>query len=113
MSIQKWILVIVVILAIVLIMAVSVQNWVDLETPVKLVFFKYVSEEMPVALVALIAFAVGVVSVGVVGMTVSFRLMKQIRRLTMEGREKERELNSLRNLPVTTEIVDSEENSDI
>ncbi|MCP4664844.1 MAG: LapA family protein, partial [Deltaproteobacteria bacterium] len=71
------------------------------------------STEMPLAVVAIITFSVGVISMGLYGMTVFFRLKKRIRSLTKEAKANEKELNSLRNLPVTTEVVGAEQTSDM
>jgi len=112
MSIMKWISVIFVTLLFGLAVVVSVQNYVSLKTPVNLVFFNYESQEMPLAIVAIITFAVGVISTGLYGMTVFLRLKKRIRKLTKEAKANEKELKSLRNLPVTTEVVSAEQTSD-
>lgn len=113
MSIMKWIFVIFAILLFGLAVVMSVQNYMALKTPVNLVFFNYESQEMPLAIVAIITFAVGVISMGLYGMTVFLRLKKRIRKLTKEAKANEKELNSLRNLPVTTEVVSAEKTSDI
>ena len=112
MSIMKWISVIFVTLLFGLAVVVSVQNYVALKIPVNLVFFNYESQEMPLAVVAIITFAVGVISTGLYGMTVFLRLKNRIRKLTKEAKANEKELNSLRNLPVTTEVVSAEQTSD-
>ena len=68
---------------------------------------------MPLGIVAIITFAVGVISMGLYGMAVFLRLKKRIRGLTKEAKANEKELNSLRNLPVTTEVMSPEQTSDI
>lgn len=50
-----------------------------------------------------IAFLFGVIVTGVYGMIERFRLKKQIRLLRTASDAKDRELNSLRNLPITAE----------
>jgi len=50
-----------------------------------------------------IAFLFGVIVTGVYGMIERFRLKKQIRLLRTASEAKDRELNSLRNLPITAE----------
>ena len=112
MSIGKWIFVIFLTLLFGVSVVAGVQNIVSLKMPVNLVFFGYQSQDMPLFVVALITFAVGVVSMGIYGMTVFLRLKKQIRSLTKEAKANERELNSLRNLPVTSEVMSTEETSD-
>ena len=103
MSIAKWIIVIFVILLFGVSVVAGVQNIVALKMPVTLVFFSYQSQEMPLFVVALITFAVGVISMGIYGMVVFLRLKKQIRRLMIEAKANKKELNSLRNLSVTSE----------
>jgi hypothetical protein len=44
-------------------------------------------------------------------MTERFRLKRKIKTLTKEANEKDKELNSLRNLPVTTDDVGGEKTS--
>lgn len=56
-----------------------------------------------------IAFLFGVLVTGVYGMLERFRLKKQLKILTSASAAKEQELNSLRNLPITTEETSPEE----
>ncbi|MFC1579445.1 lipopolysaccharide assembly protein LapA domain-containing protein [Thermodesulfobacteriota bacterium] len=56
-----------------------------------------------------IAFLFGFLIAGVYGMLERFRLKKQIKMLTSASAAKEQELNSLRNLPITTEETSPEE----
>jgi hypothetical protein len=53
--------------------------------------------------VAFIAFFLGVVIVGSFGLIERFRLKKKIKGLSKELERKDRELNSLRNLPITSD----------
>jgi uncharacterized integral membrane protein len=110
MNILKWM---VVILLFGLAVIVSVQNYMAMKSPVNLVFFSYKSTEMPLAVVAILTFVLGVVSMGIYALAVCFRLKLRIRSLSMELRGMEKELKSLRNLPVTTETVGPEEPADI
>jgi putative membrane protein len=50
-------------------------------------------------------FLLGVVLTGLYGIVDRFRLRRKIRVLTRELQEKDRELNSLRNLPITSDDV--------
>ena len=54
-----------------------------------------------------IAFLFGVLVTGVYGMLERFRLKKQLKILTSASTAKDQELNSLRNLPITSEDVGS------
>ena len=104
------------VLFVLFIFILAVQNYDALSIPVKfrvnLVFVDYQSDEIPVSFVAVIAFLVGVISLGLYGMTERFRLKRQIKTLLKERKEKEKELNSLRNLPVTTGNMSSDQTTD-
>jgi uncharacterized integral membrane protein len=101
------------VLFVLFIFILAVQNYEALSIPVKfkvnLVLIDYESPEIPVSFVAVIAFLVGVISLGFYGMAERFRLKRQIKTLIMESKEKEKELNSLRNLPVTTGNMSSDQ----
>jgi ATP adenylyltransferase len=58
---------------------------------------------MSLYLVSVIAFLAGVFLCGIFGIVERFRLSKRVKALQQESAEKDRELNSLRNLPVTSE----------
>ncbi len=102
---------IVVILFILLVIVVAVQNYQAFSTPVSfrvnLVFFQWESAAMSLYLVAVITFLIGVIASGCYGIAERFRLKKQIQALVKEAKEKDNELNSLRNLPVTTDDIGS------
>jgi uncharacterized integral membrane protein len=104
---MKHIKMIVVILIVVLAFVVAVQNFGALATPVvfkvALPFFDEYRTSMPLSLVAIITFLIGVIFMGIYGMVERFSLKRQIKTLMKESNEKDEELNSLRNLPVTTE----------
>jgi uncharacterized integral membrane protein len=91
----------------------AVQNYETLTTSVTfkldLYFQNYETSEMPLALVAVITFLVGLVSAWLYGITERFRLNRQIKALMKDAKEKEKELKSLRNLPVTTEDMRSDQ----
>jgi uncharacterized membrane protein len=53
--------------------------------------------------VSIIAFLLGITVVGFVGLIERFRLKKRIKALSRELENKDRELNSLRNLPLTSD----------
>ena len=100
---------IVVILFILLVIVVAVQNYQAFSSTVtfkiNLIFFKWESAGMSLYFVAIVTFLVGVFFTGFYGITERFRLKRQIRILMKEAKEKDQELNSLRNLPVTSEDI--------
>jgi len=55
-----------------------------------------------------IAFLFGVIVAGLYGFIERFRLKKEIKVLAHASREKDKELNSLRNLPITSDDVGSD-----
>ena len=65
------------------------------------------SPQMNLYNIVTIAFLFGVIVSGIYGMIERFRLKKEIRALMGASREKDKELNSLRNLPITTDDVSS------
>jgi uncharacterized integral membrane protein len=75
-------------------------------------FERYQTPNIPLGFIAVITFLIGVLSMAVCGITERFRLKKQIKTLLGEAREREKELNSLRNSPVTTEFIDTEQTYD-
>jgi len=107
---------ILVILFLLLVIIVAVQNHAALSTTVKfrvdLVFFDYQTGEMSLYFVSVITFLLGVFFAGLIGIAERFRLNRQIKNLGREIKEKDKELNSLRNFPVTAEAVSSEQNSE-
>lgn len=113
---MKHLKIIVVILVVLLAFIVAVQNFNALTTPVEfrvgLLFLDEYKTSMPLSLVAIITFLIGVIFMGVYGMAERFSLKRQIKKLMKESKEKDRELNSLRNLPVTTEDMRADQTSD-
>jgi uncharacterized integral membrane protein len=57
--------------------------------------------------VVTVAFLFGILIAGLYGMVERFRLKKEIRELRKASSQKDAELNSLRNLPVTSDEVSS------
>ncbi|MFC1884643.1 LapA family protein [Thermodesulfobacteriota bacterium] len=96
------------VLAVVLI----VQNYEMLSTPVNfkmdLVIVKYETSDMPLSFVSFITFFIGVLAIALFGLRERFRFKKEIKTLKREARQRDKELNSLRNLPVTTEDMSTE-----
>lgn len=89
---------------------VTIQNNDTLSKTVQLRINPVFVEEMKSGEVSLyqlvlISFLVGVLGTGLHGMFERFRLKKRIRDLTRELQDKDKELNSLRNLPLTYDNV--------
>ena len=109
--------VIVVILFLLIVVVLAVQNYAALSTLIHfkadLRIFKYETPGMSVFLIAIITFLVGVVAVWVYGIGERLSMKREIKALTKEVREKEKELNSLRNLPVTTQDMELERSAEV
>jgi uncharacterized integral membrane protein len=114
---MKHLKVIFIILFVLLVVIISVQNYAPMSTSVKfrvnLIFLNYETAEMSLYLVSIICFLIGVIFAGLAGITERFQLKRQIKILTKDAKEKDKELNSLRNLPVTTEDLTSNHISDV
>jgi sensor histidine kinase regulating citrate/malate metabolism len=89
---------------------VVVQNIDSLNSKVELRVSPVIVEEMKwsevtVYQMVLISFLAGVLGTGLHGIIERFRLKKQIKILTRELQDKDKELSSLRNLPLTYDSV--------
>ena len=106
----KFMLAIILMLVVVILI---VQNHEALSTKVsfRVSFFSYnvQSSMMSVYYIITISFLFGVIISGTYGIIERFRLMKALKSLRAESQEKERELNSLRNLPITSEDISQDE----
>ncbi len=109
---MKQIKAIIVILFLLVVVIVAVQNYqaltTDISFKVNLLFFEAKTAGLPVFLIAVITFLIGVFCVWVYGIFERLDLRRQIKMLMKEVKEKEQELNSLRNLPVTSEAIGSD-----
>ena len=65
----------------------------------------YRSAEISMYYIVTIAFLFGVLITGLYGIVERFRLKGQIKNLKKSSMEKDKELNSLRNLPITSDNV--------
>ncbi|MGD9031738.1 MAG: LapA family protein [Desulfobacteraceae bacterium] len=72
---------------------------------VDLRFIKYTTSAMSLYFIVTIAFLFGVLVTGFYGIIERFRLKGEIKTLVSTSREKDKELNSLRNLPITSDDV--------
>ena len=104
----KFILAIIIMLAIVILV---VENYEALSTRVvfkiDLFTLHYQSPMISLYYIVPIAFLIGVLITGLYGMVERFHLKSQIKDLIKESKEKSEELNSLRNLPITSDDVGS------
>jgi ATP adenylyltransferase len=98
-----------------LVIVVSVQNHAAMSTSVTfridLVFFQHETAPMSVYMVAVVGFFIGIIFAGLYGVSERFRLKKQIKIVTKQRDDKDEELNSLRNLAVTSEDVSTPESA--
>lgn len=89
---------------------VAVQNNDTLNTTVALRLNPLIGGEMKSGQISLyqlilISFLVGVLGTGIQGMVERFRLKRRIKYLSRELQDKDKELSSLRNLPLTYDSV--------
>jgi ATP adenylyltransferase len=122
---MKHVKAIIVILFLLLVVIIAVQNYHALsshiEFGVNLGFFKAGSFQAPavpsdvktpgisVFLIGIITFLVGVVCALLYGITERFSFKRQVKILMKDVKDQEKELNSLRNLPVTTEDMSADQ----
>jgi len=109
---MKYFKFIIAIVLIVLVLMIIIQNHQAMSTSVvfrlNLLFTEFTSTAMSLYVVIPIAFFFGVIITWFYGMLDHYRLRKEIRGLERIVREKDKELSSLRNLPITSEDVTSE-----
>jgi len=112
---MKHVKAIIVILFLLVVVVVAVQNYQALTTPisfkVNLLFFKGETSGLPIFLIAIITFLIGVLCIWVYGISERLDFRRQIKKLMKDVKDKEQELNSLRNLPVTSEGISSDQPS--
>lgn len=109
----KFILAIVVMLVIVIIVIQNHEPFsTDLQFRIHFPYVQWQSSNISVYYIVTIAFLFGVLITGLYGMFERFRLKKEIRVLRKQSNEKDAELNSLRNLPITTDDVTAGQNND-
>jgi uncharacterized integral membrane protein len=100
---------IVAIILMLLVVVIVVQNHKAMSTNVvfqiDLLSFQWESSQMTVYVIVIISFLFGVLISGFYGIIERFHLKKQIRDLMSAHKEKDEELSSLRNLPITSDDV--------
>ena len=74
---------------------------------VDLLFWGVKTAPMAFYLVMITAFLIGVLVAGFFGIFERFRLKREIKRLSKENKEKDKELNSYRNLPIVEEEIEN------
>jgi len=113
---MKQIKVLVIILFLLLIVVLSVQNYAALTTKIhfkaNLLFFDYQTADLSIFLIAVVTFLFGVLVTWLFGFSERVSYKRQIKALMKDVKNNEMELNSLRNLPVTTEDMRSDDDSD-
>lgn len=67
----------------------------------------YKSNEISMYIMVTISFLFGILIAGLYGIVERFRLKREIKKMRHISKEKEEELNSLRNLPITSDNVGS------
>jgi hypothetical protein len=87
-----------------------VQNHPALSTTVKFrvnpyFFQEKTTSEITLYEVVLVTYLLGVLSIGLYGIAERFRLKRRIKVLSRTLEEREKEVNSLRNLPITSDQV--------
>lgn len=87
-----------------------VQNNAAFSTTVKFrmnpyFFQEKVTSDITLYEIVIVTYLVGVLSIGLYGIAERFRLKKKIKVLTRTLEEKEKEVNNLRNLPITSDHV--------
>ena len=110
----KFMLAIILMLVVVILI---VQNHEAMSTKVsfRVSFFSFQAQSsmMSVYYIITISFLFGVIISGTYGIIERFRLMKMIKLLKATSKEKEQELNSLRNLPITSDDISQDETNDL
>ena len=114
---MKHIKFIIAIILMLIVVVLIVENHEAMSTKVKfnINFLSIGAEppEMSLYHVVTIAFLFGVLITGLYGMVERFRFKKQIRVLTKESLDKDKELDSLRNLPITSDEVSSDQSTSL
>lgn len=92
------------------VVVLAVQNQAALSTTVKfrmnLPFFQeFTTSDITLFEIVIVTFLLGVLLIGLYGITERFRLKKKIKVLTRTLEEREKEVNNLRNLPITSDHV--------
>ena len=102
----RFILAIVLMLAVVVILVQNNETMsTQLEFRIDLLTLHLRSPMLSLYYVAIITFLFGILISGLYGILERFRLKKQLKMVTKQLHDKDQELNSLRNLPITSDDV--------
>jgi len=96
-------------LAVVLIVENLAQLSQQLTLKVDLYFWEWKTEPMAFYFLIIIVFLLGILIASLYGMFERFKLKKEIRAISKERRAKDKELNSLRNLPIVESRIEDTE----
>lgn len=100
-----------------LVIIVIAENIPNLKIPVvfsvDLWLIQYQTPNIPLGFVAVVTFLIGVLSIGFLGIVERFHLKKQIKILQAEIKDREKEINSLKSMALSTEIVNPEQTSEM
>lgn len=106
---MKYVKFVVAVIIMLVVVVLVVQNHAAMSTEVTfrmdLIGFNYQSPLLTLYHIVTIVFLFGVLITALFGMRERFHLKKEIRVLRKASEEKDQELNSLRNLPITSEEV--------
>jgi predicted membrane protein len=109
---MKQVKALIIILFLLLIVVLSVQNYAALTTKISfkanLLFFNYETAGLSIFLIAVVTFLFGVMVTWLFGLSERMAFKRQVKALMKDVKSNEIELNSLRNLPVTTEDMGSD-----
>ena len=92
------------------VVVLAVQNQGTLTTPVQFRMHppfsqEYTTSAIPLYEIVIVTYLIGVLSIGLYGIAERFRLKKRIKLLARTLEEREKEVNNLRNLPITSDHV--------
>ena len=97
---------IVIILIMLLVIVIIAQNLNELSKTLSFRFGEHQTPPMAFWVLGIIVFLIGVFVTGFLGIFERFRLKREIKRLSKENKEKDKELNSYRNLPIVEENIE-------
>jgi len=107
--IKALISIVLMLLAVVLIVENLTQLSQKLTLKVDLYFWGWKTEPMSFYFVIIIVFLLGILIAGLYGIFERFKLKKKIKLISKEKREKDKELNSLKNLPIVESKIEDME----
>ena len=110
---MKQVKAIIVVIVMLLTVIIVVENIEELSKTLtlKIAFFSWIHQTEPMAFyfVMIIVFLIGIVVAGFFGILERFKLKNEIKRLLKEKKSRDKELNSLRNLPIVEGTMEEKE----